>query len=199
MQTSTPTAPEPTVQDIQREAAAYSKEQDQGQRVQLIVFRLGSEEYALNIDQIKEVVLTPRIARVPQTPDYIRGIANIRGNIIAIIDLEQKFGLKAEAAAPLDSEDNYTLVIESEAWKVGILVNEVPNTLTVSTNQIDLDSGVLQFSALDAQAVRGIVKLDDRMIILVDMHELIQSENMGQLSLRPNHPNNTNPQNNTQP
>ena len=73
------------------------------------------------------------------------------------------------------------------------------STLTVSTNQIDLDSGVLQFSALDAQAVRGIVKLDDRMIILVDMHELIQSENMGQLSLRPNHPNNTNPQNNTQP
>ena len=155
METSTPTAPQPTVDEIQRAAAAYTQEHDQGQRVQLIVFRLGNEEYALNIDQIKEVVLTPRIAQVPQTPSYIRGIANIRGNIIAIMDLELKFGLKSLEEALSAGQDNYTLVIESDAWKVGILVNEVPNTLTVSTTQIDLDSGVLQFSALDAQAVRG--------------------------------------------
>ena len=70
----------------------------------MIIFKLGKEEYALHIDQIKEVVLTPGIAKIPQTPDYIIGVANIRGNIISIVSLNTKFGLigNEEEAKMLD-------------------------------------------------------------------------------------------------
>ena len=60
---------------------------------QIVVFRLGQEEYGLPIEQIKEVVITPNITRMPQTPAFVKGVANIRGNVIAILDLEEKFGL----------------------------------------------------------------------------------------------------------
>ena len=69
----------------------YSKHSIHEKLMQLIIFKLAGEEYGLSIDQIKEVVLTPRVAKMPQTPAYIKGVANIRGNIIAIMDLEQKF------------------------------------------------------------------------------------------------------------
>ncbi|MDQ3110325.1 MAG: chemotaxis protein CheW, partial [Bacteroidota bacterium] len=135
-------------------------------------------EYGLSIEQIKEVVLTPRIAKMPQTASYIKGVANIRGNIIAIMDLEQKFGLiKADLSAKSDHA-NYTLVMESDEYKVGILVKEVPNTLSVGIADIDTASNFIQYTSLDTDSVIGVVKSGERMIILIDIIKLITSENI---------------------
>ncbi|OGX87713.1 hypothetical protein BEN47_00690 [Hymenobacter lapidarius] len=65
--------------------------------VQLIVFRLGDEDYGIRIEQVKEVTVTPEVARMPKTPPFIKGIANLRGDIIAIIDLEERFRLRPAA------------------------------------------------------------------------------------------------------
>ncbi len=164
-----------TLADVKREAS-QEKQQKHLERMQLIVFKLGDEEYAMPIEQIKEVVLTPRIAKVPQTPDYIRGVANIRGNIIAIMDLGQKFALQE---AVLDAQTaNYTLVVESQAFKLGVLVKEVPNTLTITTDQIDPATDFIQYTNLDLNSLMGVVKAEDRMIILVDMLKLIEAEDI---------------------
>ena len=104
-------------------------------KTQIIVFKQGDEEYALHIDQIKEVVITPSITRMPQTPTYIKGVANIRGNIIAILDLEEKFNLKR--SQDQGTGNNYTLVVESDDLKMGLLVNDVPNTISVSAGDLD--------------------------------------------------------------
>lgn len=149
---------------------------EEGAREQLIVFRLGQEEYALPIEQIKEVVLTPRISAMPQTPDYVKGIANIRGNVISIMDFEEKFGLNGKTKNTNGKlGTNYTLVIESEEYNVGILVREVPNTLTVLSSKIDNSSNILQHSTLDESVIKGIVKLKDRMIILIDVLLMMNS------------------------
>lgn len=163
-----------TVEEVKKEAAAYTQKNLVGERIQLIIFKLGREEYAMNIDQIKEVVITPRIARVPQTAGYIKGVANIRGNIIAIMDLEERFSLSDNSA---DSNNgglaNYTLVVESESFKVGILVKEVPNTLTIFTSDIDSSSEIIRYTALDERCIKGIVKSGERMIVMIDMFELL--------------------------
>ncbi len=163
-----------TLEDVRKQADSEKKEKDKGTLVQLIVFKLGKEEYALHIDQIKEVVLTPGIAKIPQTPEYIKGVANIRGNIIAIVDLEKKFGLLKSSED--EAISHYTLVVESEAFKIGILVKEVPNTLTVSETSIDHSSTVLQYSNLDQKCIKGIVKFGSRMIIMVDMIKMMEME-----------------------
>jgi purine-binding chemotaxis protein CheW len=164
-----------TIEDVQREAEKHQKSKEQSELMQLIIFKLAGEEYGLSIDQIKEVVLTPRVARMPQTPSYIKGVANIRGSIIAIMDLEQKFGLGA-GLDENDDKQNYTLVVEDDAFKIGILVKEVPNTLTIEVNDIDKASTLIQYSTLDASCLMGVVNVGDRMIILIDMVQLIESE-----------------------
>ena len=166
-----------TLADVREQASKEVQEREVGTLVQLIIFKLGKEEYALHIDQIKEVVLTPGIAKIPQTPDYIIGVANIRGNIISIVNLNTKFGLKSESDDGKNAR--YTLVVESESFKIGILVNEVPNTLVVPENDIDKSSTVLQYSNLDDDCIKGIVKSGNRMIIMVDMFKMMESEGLG--------------------
>jgi purine-binding chemotaxis protein CheW len=146
---------------------------------QIVVFRLGEEEYGLLIDHIKEVVITPTITRMPQTQLFVRGVANIRGNIIAILDLEEKFGLQS-AVTNTERGNNYTLVIESEEYKMGILVREVPNTLSISSSSIEN----IVFTS-DQQAERsyitGIVKLDKRLVIMIDIFKVISEQDSQQL------------------
>jgi len=142
--------------------------------VQIIVFRQGDEEYALQIDQIKEVVITPPITRMPQTPAFIRGVANIRGNIIAIVDLEEKFGLRRS------QEDakayHFTLVVESDEVKMGILVREVPNTLSVSAAEIDEAVHIIQDGQSESRYIRGIIKVNNRLIILIDIFKVMEGD-----------------------
>lgn len=171
-----------TLDEVRSQAASESPNVDKGKLVQLIIFKLGNEEYALHIDQIKEVVLTPGIAKIPQTPKYIRGVANIRGNVIAIVDLENKFNLVDEDAVKNPQTGQYTLVVESDSFKIGVLVMEVPNTLTVSENDIDKSSTVLQYSNLDQDCIKGIVKSGDRMIIMVDMIKMMESEDLNKVA-----------------
>lgn len=169
-----------TVEEVKRQASLEQKQEEVGNLIQLIIFKLGGEEYALNIDQIKEVVLTPNIAKIPQTPNYVKGVANIRGNVIAIVDLEEKFNLINNNRESL--RGNYTLVVESESFKIGILVKEVPNTLTVAEKNIDSSSSVLQYSNLDDECIRGIVKSGERMIILVDMIKMMEAEDFRKIN-----------------
>lgn len=172
------TAKEYTVEDVKRDAGRELQKREHSERIQLIIFKLGTEEYGLSIEQIKEVVLTPRIAKMPQTADYIKGVANIRGNIIAIMDLEQKFGLTESPKTGSKGNSNYTLVVESEEYKVGVLVKEVPNTLSIVVSDIDTASNFIQYSSLDTESVIGVVKSGERMIILIDMIKLIETENL---------------------
>lgn len=143
-------------------------------RQQLIVFKLGNEEYALKIDQIKEIVLTPTVTKVPQTPSYVKGLANIRGNIIAILDLEEKF--KVEGIQ--EKTGKYTLVVESETFKIGLMVNQVPNTLTVTENNIELAQDIVGDVSSQSNYIQGIVKIDNRLIILIDVYQLMKEKEL---------------------
>src|SRR4051812_22040909 len=149
-------------------------------RRQLIVFKQGQEEYGLTIDQIKEVVITPHITRMPQTPSYVKGVANIRGNIIAIIDLEEKFGLRSPSVETT-TVGNYTLVVESDEFKIGILVKEVPNTLTVSEADIEETTNLVHDGTTEGNYLKGVVKVKDRLIILMDIFKVMRQSDIRQV------------------
>ena len=162
-------------------AQAAEKSDKDLHSVQLIVFKLGEEEYGLHIDQIKEIVRTPAITRMPESPDYIKGVANIRGNIIAIADLEKKFGVQAQQGEGMGT-GNFTLVIESEEFKLGILVKEVPNTLAVSEGDIDSALNLVQENNnSDSGYIKGVVKVADRLIILIDIFKVLGEQDLNQV------------------
>jgi purine-binding chemotaxis protein CheW len=141
--------------------------------LQIVVFKLGNEEYGLHIDQIKEVVITPNITRMPQTPSYIKGVANIRGNVIAIFDLEERFNL----ARTIQSQGSkYTLVVESDDFKMGLLVTDVPNTVTVNASDLDESIGIINDAHAENNYIKGIIKTGKRLIILIDIFKVVDQE-----------------------
>jgi len=171
-----------TLDEIKEQVDSEKEEESAGTLTQLCVFKLGDEDYALKIDQIKEVVLTPSIAKIPQTPNYIKGVANIRGNVIAIIDLEERFNLQKEEKEKNIKSGQYTLVVESESFKIGILVNNVPNTLRVGEKDIDKASTILQYSNLDDECIIGIVKSGKNMIIMLDIIKMMDSVDINNIT-----------------
>jgi purine-binding chemotaxis protein CheW len=144
---------------------------------QVVVFRLGEEEYGLHIDQIKEVVITPTITRMPQTPSYIKGVANVRGNVIAILDLEEKFKLNTKKTFD-SSKNNFTLVIESEEYKMGVMVKEVPNTFSLTAGHIDQAVFVGGEHRPERSCITGIAKIDTRLIIMIDIFKVISEQEL---------------------
>ena len=140
--------------------------------VQLIVFRLGDEDYGIRIEQVKEVTVTPEVARMPKTPPFIKGIANLRGDIIAIIDLEERFRLRP-AGRELP-ERSYTVAVEAADYILGLVVREVPRPFTLPLSQIEPAPDFVQDSSTRDKYLEGIAKLPEGGIIIVlDMHKLL--------------------------
>ena len=140
--------------------------------VQLIVFRLGDEDYGIRIEQVKEVTVTPEVARMPKTPPFIKGIANLRGDIIAIIDLEERFRLRP-AGRELP-ERSYTVAVEAADYILGLVVREVPRPFTLPLSQIEPAPDFVQDSSTRDKYLEGIAKLPEGGIIIVlDMRKLL--------------------------
>ena len=140
---------------------------------QVIVFELGEKEYALFIEQIKEVVLTPKLAKVPHSRAYIKGVANIRGNILAVVDLEDHFKLKKKEDESA-TKANYTLVVESKIYSMGILVSKVPTTLGINEKDIDFSPNLVYENNTQRDYIKGIIRLKERIIVLIDIFKVIE-------------------------
>lgn len=153
-------------------SAAKPERAKPAELVQLIVFRLGDEDYGIRIEQVKEVTVTPEVARMPKTPPFIKGIANLRGDIIAVIDLEERFRLRP-AGRPLP-ERSYTVAVEAADYTLGLVVREVPRPFTLPLSQIEPAPEFVQDSSTRDKYLEGIAKLPEGGIIIVlDMRKLL--------------------------
>lgn len=143
-----------------------------GQKVHLIVFPLGNEEYAFDLNKAREVVMTPSISKVPHTPDYIPGVTEIRNSVVLIFDLAKKFGIdnSEQLVRP------YTMVIENDQFKVGVLVERVPDTMIVQGDEIKNTSGICADTTQDETYIKGMIKVGERMIFYLDVEELIAGD-----------------------
>lgn len=141
--------------------------------VQLIVFQLGDEEYGIRIEQVKEVTVTPEVTKMPKTPAFVKGIANLRGDIIAILDLEERFQLRPAGRELPDT--SFTIAVEAPGYTIGLLVREVPRPLTLPVSLIEPAPEFLQDSGQRDKYLEGIAKLPDGsgVVIVLDMHKLL--------------------------
>ncbi len=159
---------------------AKKKELNHVKKYQLIVFKLEGQEYALFIDQIKEVVITPPLTPVPLTPPYIKGVANVRGEILAMIDLGERFGLKKQEQESTLKKLNFTLVIADEEKKMGLLVEELPQTISILETDMIQPSLIYQTEE-EKNYIQSIARLQtkentQRLIIVIDLSKIILKE-----------------------
>ncbi|MGI5911170.1 MAG: chemotaxis protein CheW [Syntrophomonadaceae bacterium] len=139
----------------------------QGEEIQIVAFKLGEEEYAVDILNVQEIIRLLNITRVPKANNYIEGVINLRGNIIPIINLHKKFNLKS-----LNKEESKRIIVfQFEDVKVGIIVDEVSEVLRLSQNDIEETSKV--YSSIDTQGVKGIAKVNNRLLTILNLSEIL--------------------------
>jgi len=141
-----------------------------GEEEQLVVFRLGDDFFAMMIASVNEIIRLQKITPVPKAPAFVEGVTNLRGRVIPVIDLRKRFGI-----APLEDGRNARIIVADHAGKlIGMMVDRVDEVLTVPADTIEPpDEMVVSF---DSEFLAGIVRLEDRLIILLD-HEQVLSPN----------------------
>lgn len=136
--------------------------------LQLATFRLSSEEYAVDIAAVQEIVRMSSITRVPRAPSFVEGVVNLRGKIVPVIDLRKRFGL--EAIEPTKS--TRIIITQVEGKTVGLIVDAVREVLRIESGAIS-PTPELVASGVETSFFKGVGQLGDRLIVLLDLQHLL--------------------------
>ena len=145
----------------------------------LVGFRVGRETFGVPIHLVHEIGRVPEITAVPEAPDYIEGVINLRGKIVSVIDLRKRFGEKEITS----HRKNRVMVVEVDKKLVGLIVDSASEVLKVPEAEIEQPPNV--FDEGDVNYVTGVGKLKGRLIILIDLEKLLQKGELRRLSEKP--------------
>lgn len=135
--------------------------------LQLVTFRLGNEDYAVNILKVQEINRMKEITRVPNTPAFVEGVINLRGKVIPVINLRTKFGLSEK-----DSDtQSRIMIMDIQGITMGLIVDAVSEVLRIPAEIVEPTPPMA--SNISAEYIKGIAKLEERLIILLDMDTLV--------------------------
>jgi len=135
---------------------------------QVVGFRIGNETYGVRIASVREIVRVPEITIVPNAPDTIEGVINLRGKIIPVMDLRKRFG----STTIQPDKKNRILVVELESKLLGLIVSSASEVLKIPPSEIESPGSV--FAEGESSYVTGVGKLKGRLIILLDIARLLR-------------------------
>lgn len=137
---------------------------------QIVSFRLAREEYGVDIMHVQEIILIGQVTEMPQVPDYVRGLINLRGHVIPIIDLRVRFGLEVSE----QTENSRIIVLNVNKKTFGIVVDEVDEVLRINSDQIEpAPPGI---AGIGQQYVSGLVKFENKLLILLRIDQVMTDE-----------------------
>ena len=144
---------------------------------QLVAFELMGEEFGVPILEVREIILMPDITPVPQAPDFVEGVINLRGQIIPIVDLRKRFSLESKDK----DKETRIVVVEIDNNVLGLVVDGNAEVVRVPEETVRATPALIA-SSIGAEFIRGIAQHDERMLILIDLHKVFsrtEIENLG--------------------
>lgn len=158
---------------MMQEAAVVEARQRAGK---YLTFRLAEEEYGLEILKVREIIGIMDITAVPRTPDFIKGVINLRGKVIPVIDLRRKFGMPGSER----TEETCIIVVDVGAIEMGIIVDKVSEVMNIPGEQIE---DAPSFGAsVDTQFILGMGKANGRVTILLDIGRVLGGDDLAALA-----------------
>jgi purine-binding chemotaxis protein CheW len=142
---------------------------------QLVVFKLGEEEFGVNIAQVREIIKMVDIAKMPKSPEFVEGVINLRGSITTVMDLRKKLGIEYHD----NGKDTRIIIIEVGNNTMGMIVDSVMEVLRMSRE--DIDTSEVITSQIEAEHVQGVGKLKERILILLDLNRVLTSHEAARL------------------
>ena len=143
---------------------------------QMVSFRIGKEIFGVPITMVQEIVRVPEITPVPDMPSFIKGVINLRGKIVSVIDLGKRLKLDC---APL-SRSSRILVLEVEKKIIGLLVDAVTQIIKVPPEAVEPPPEIV--SSIAAEYLMGVGKLPDKLVILLDLRNILKPEELRKLA-----------------
>jgi len=135
---------------------------------QLVVFELANEFYGINIAVVESIIKMQAITQLPQTPAYVRGVTNLRGSVLPVIDLRTRFALEARE----DTRQTRIINVTMGSIKVGVVVDGVSEVLRVSDDTIEPLPPLV--NSVNSVFLKGIVRMEDRLIILLELGKVLE-------------------------
>ncbi|CUH96110.1 hypothetical protein P22_2198 [Propionispora sp. 2/2-37] len=150
-----------TAENVEPNTAYLSNE------VQMVAFKLGREEYGIDILQVQEIKKMTDITRVPHTPDYIKGVMNLRGSVLPVIDLKTRLGLMDQEY----TDDTRIIIVKVDEIAVGMIVDAVSEVLAISQEQIEAPQESV--GGVSTDYLSGVGKMENRLLILLNLEAII--------------------------
>lgn len=135
--------------------------------VQMVVFELGREKFAVPIKSVQEIILPPEMTSIPKAPEFIEGIINLRGVIVPVIDACKRFNIPSIQEK---SSDTRIIILDIESQTLGVVVNDVSEVINVDKDLVD--NNVTNLTD-DTDFIWGIAKIKDKLLILINPEELL--------------------------
>jgi purine-binding chemotaxis protein CheW len=143
---------------------------------QLVVFDLNEEAYGVDISQVREIIRMQEITRVPRAPEFIEGVINLRGKVIPVVDLRARFSMPGTER----TDEHRIVVVDVDGQDIGMVVDAVTEVSRIPSDSIEPPSSVITTD--DSEYLTGIVKTDDKLIILLDIAKVISDSEASALA-----------------
>ncbi|NLM04540.1 MAG: purine-binding chemotaxis protein CheW [Clostridiales bacterium] len=137
---------------------------------QYVIFKLENEYYGITIDFVETIEKVSEITRLPNAPIYIKGVINLRGEVIPVIDLRIRFGMDTQEI----TDESRIIILSYEEMVVGILVDSSSEVLTINSEDIDNSNTLIDVS--EEEHIKGIGKVNGRMIIILDVMKVLAED-----------------------
>lgn len=146
------------------------------EELKVIVFTLAHEEYGIEVDKVRTIERMGPITRVPKTPDFVKGVINLRGIVIPVIDLRGRFGLPETEV----TDSSRIVIVAAEELEVGFIVDSANDVMDVMSDSIENPPEVL--GGIKAKYLSGVAKIgDNRLLILLNLVEVLNRNEIIQL------------------
>jgi purine-binding chemotaxis protein CheW len=148
-----------------------------GDEEQIVSFKLGKETFGVKVSQVREIGKVENITKIPKMPNYIEGVMNLRGQITTVIDLKKRFNIDGDKSG--NTAASRIIVAEIGDTQIGIIVDEVEDVMRVPRQSISSPPKTLA-SRAEMNFLVGICKLPDRMIMLLDLNQVLTGNELNQ-------------------
>lgn len=138
--------------------------------IQLVGFKLGEEEFAVDINKVKEINKLMTITKIPNSHDFIEGVVNLRGKIVPILSLRERLGMERK----VNDAHTKIIVTEIEGALIGFIVDEVTAVLRIASEIIENTPSVV--AGVEQELINGIAKHDDKLLILLNLEKILSQK-----------------------
>ena len=146
---------------------------------QIVVCELNEEQYGLNIASVESIIKMQTITRIPQSPGFVEGVTNLRGKVLPVIDLHKRFGITETA----ETKNSRIIVASIGGMGMGMIVDGVSEVLTISEEMVEPPPPLV--TTVDSTFIDGIVKLEGRLVILLNLEKVLSVEEQKSLQALP--------------